>query len=135
MKQNLITRRAFALSSIALTALALSCLPAVQAADAAQWEVFETSYESAKAYPNAFTEVEDDVVFQQGDKQWKVPAFWAGDKKWTVRFAPPVQGMYTFVQKEPLLIAAGVHQIARNPAETSGMAPFSLTTLLSDASV
>ena len=96
MKQNLITRRAFALSSIALTALALSCLPAVQAADAAQWEVFETSYESAKAYPNAFTEVEVDVVFQQGDKQWKVPAFWAGDKKWTVRFAPPVQGKFAY---------------------------------------
>ena len=96
MEQNPITRRAFALSSIALTALALSCLPAVQAADAAQWEVFETSYESAKAYPNAFTEVEVDVVFQQGDKQWKVPAFWAGDKKWTVRFAPPVQGKFAY---------------------------------------
>jgi hypothetical protein len=96
MEQNPITRRAFALSSIALTALALSCLPAVQAADAAQWEVFETSYESAKAYPNPFTEVEVDVVFKQGDKQWKVPAFWAGDKKWTVRFSPPLQGKFTY---------------------------------------
>ena len=61
-----------------------------------QWEVFETSYESAKVYSNAFTEVEVDVVFQQGDKQWKVPAFWAGDKKWTVRFAPPAQGNFTY---------------------------------------
>jgi len=75
----------------AITAVPLCCLPAVQAADASQWEVFETSYESAKAYSNAFTEVEVDVVFQQGDKQWKVPAFWAGDRKWTVRFAPPTQ--------------------------------------------
>jgi len=80
----------------AITAVPLCCLPAVQAADASQWEVFETSYESAKAYSNAFTEVEVDVVFQQGDKQWKVPAFWAGEKKWTVRFAPPVQGEYTY---------------------------------------
>jgi len=40
--------------------------------------------------------VEVDVVFQQGEKQWKVPAFWAGDKKWTVRFAPPAQGKYTY---------------------------------------
>ncbi|NQW47371.1 MAG: DUF4038 domain-containing protein [Planctomycetes bacterium] len=80
----------------AITAVPLCCLPAVHAADASQWEVFETSYESAKAYSNAFTEVEVDVVFQQGDKQWKVPAFWAGEKKWTVRFAPPVQGEYTY---------------------------------------
>ncbi|MCF7837513.1 MAG: DUF4038 domain-containing protein [Candidatus Marinimicrobia bacterium] len=65
-------------------------------AESAQWEVFETSYESAKAYPNAFTEVEVDVVFKQGERQWKVPAFWAGDKKWTVRFAPPVQGKFTY---------------------------------------
>jgi hypothetical protein len=48
-------------------------------AEVAQWELFETSYESAKAYSNAFTEVEVDVVFKQGEKQWKVPAFWAGD--------------------------------------------------------
>jgi hypothetical protein len=65
-------------------------------AEGTQWDVFETSYESAKAYPNPFTEVEVDVVFKQGEKQWKVPAFWAGDKKWTVRFAPPEQGEFTY---------------------------------------
>ena len=63
---------------------------------AEQWEVFETSYESAKAYPNAFRDVEVDVIFKQGDHQWKVPAFWAGNKKWTVRFAPPLQGKFTY---------------------------------------
>jgi hypothetical protein len=68
----------------------------VYGADVMQWNVFETSYESAKAYSNAFTEVEVDVVFQQGKKQWKVPAFWAGGKQWTVRFAPPAQGKYTY---------------------------------------
>lgn len=64
--------------------------------EAQQWTVFETSYESAKSYPNPFMEVEVDVIFQQGEKRWKVPAFWAGDKKWTVRFAPPLQGKYTY---------------------------------------
>ena len=63
---------------------------------AEQWEVFETSYESAKAYPNAFSDVEVDVIFKQGGHQWKVPAFWAGNKKWTVRFAPPLQGKFTY---------------------------------------
>ena len=83
-------------TKIIFSALFLLSQLAICAAEIRQWEVFETSYESAEAYPNGFTEVEVDVVFQQGDKQWKVPAFWAGDKKWTVRFAPPLQGQYTY---------------------------------------
>ena len=63
---------------------------------AAQWDVFEASFFSSVQYPNAFTDVEVDVIFRQGDKQWKVPAFWSGDKKWTVRFAPPLLGQYTY---------------------------------------
>jgi hypothetical protein len=85
-------------SKAALLILGLGILArtSAQGATVEQWTVFETSYESAKAYSNAFTEVEVDVVFQQGDKQWKVPAFWAAEKKWTVRFAPPAQGKYTY---------------------------------------
>lgn len=81
---------------MAVVLVALVGCPANGAEVAQQWEVFETSYESAKAYPNAFTDVEVDVVFKQGEEQWKVPAFWAGDKTWTIRFAPPVQGKYTY---------------------------------------
>lgn len=68
----------------------------IYGAEVMQWNVFETSFESSKAYSNACVEVETDVVFKQGDTQWKVPAFWAGDRKWTVRFAPPEQGKYTY---------------------------------------
>ncbi|HEX5790467.1 MAG TPA: DUF4038 domain-containing protein [Luteolibacter sp.] len=74
----------------------LCCVPLAHGAEVARWNVFEASYESAKVYQYPFREVEVDVVFQQGDKQWKVPAFWAGDRKWTVRFAPPVQGEFTY---------------------------------------
>lgn len=63
---------------------------------AAQWNVFETSFYSSVKYNNAFTDVEADVIFKQGEKQWKVPAFWAGENKWTVRFAPSTQGEYIF---------------------------------------
>jgi hypothetical protein len=63
---------------------------------AAQWAVFETSFTSSVKYQNAFTAVEVNVLFKQGEKQWKVPAFWEGDKKWTVRFAPPLQGQYSY---------------------------------------
>jgi len=69
---------------------------ALYGAESAQWEVFETSFESAKLYTNAFVDVEVDVVFQQGEKHWKVPAFWAGGDTWKVRFAPPAQGQYTY---------------------------------------
>ncbi len=82
-------------ASLAMTILACAQL-STHAAEIGQWEVFETSYETQKTYAKPFVDVEVNVVFSQGDKQWTVPAFWAGGSKWTVRFAPPVQGEYTF---------------------------------------
>lgn len=63
---------------------------------AEQWDVFETSFRSDKRYAKPFVDVEVDVIFRHGEEQWKVPAFWAGGDTWTVRFAPPLQGDYTF---------------------------------------
>ena len=71
-------------------------LSAVNATGIAQWDVFETSYETTKAYANPFMDIEVNGVFRQGDKQWIVPAFWAGGGKWTVRFAPPTVGDYRY---------------------------------------
>jgi hypothetical protein len=65
-------------------------------AESRQWDVFETSFNSTEDYANPFVDAEVDVVFKQGENQWKVPAFWAGGKTWTVRFAPPVQGKFTY---------------------------------------
>ena len=84
---------------LTLSSLALAVLMAASAIGAEQWAVLETSYSSATKYASPFVDVEVDVVFRSGDKQWLVPAFWAGDDKWTVRFAPPVQGDYTFQVK------------------------------------
>jgi len=61
-----------------------------------QWDVFETSFTSSVKYENPFVEVTVDVVFYQAAQKWIVPAFWAGGNKWTVRFAPPVLGNYTY---------------------------------------
>jgi hypothetical protein len=61
-----------------------------------QWTVFETSFESSKHYANPFTDIEVNVVFERLKKKWIVPAFWAGDNKWTIRFAPPAVGEYTY---------------------------------------
>jgi hypothetical protein len=93
------TRRPWLILTAAIVAancIFMQRLPAQEADRVAQWNVFEASYTTAKRYANAFTDVEVDVVFKQGEKQWKVPAYWAGGGKWTVRFAPPVQGEYTF---------------------------------------
>ncbi len=82
-----------------LFSLALVLLLAASANGAEQWAVSETSFTSAKKYDNPFVDVEVDVVFKQGEQQWKVPAFWSGGDKWTVRFAPPIQGDYTYQVK------------------------------------
>ena len=79
--------------------LSMMLLLPLSAMAAEQWNVFETSFTSAKAYDNPFMDVQVDVVFRSGDQQWVVPAFWAGGNTWKVRFAPPVQGNYTFQVK------------------------------------
>jgi len=61
-----------------------------------QWNVIETSFISDREYSNPFLDAEVDVLFSSGKHQWVVPAFWAGGKKWMVRFAPPVQGEYKY---------------------------------------
>ena len=78
---------------------ALVSLLAASAFGAEQWAVFETSFTSARKYDNPFVDVQVDVVFRCGTQQWVVPAFWAGGDRWTVRFAPAVQGRHTFQVK------------------------------------
>ena len=59
--------------------------------------VTEWGYSSGKRYEDPFRDVELDVIFRdpQGREQ-RVPAFWAGDQVWRVRFAPPLPGRYSF---------------------------------------
>ena len=63
---------------------------------AEQWDVFETSFTSAKKYENPFMDVQVDVVFRKDGKEWKQPAFWNGGKTWTVRFAFPEKGIFSW---------------------------------------
>ncbi|MCX6226952.1 MAG: DUF5060 domain-containing protein [Bacteroidia bacterium] len=76
-----------------------SVLKAASAIGSEQWAVFETSFTSDQKYGNPFLDLQVDVVFRNGSQKWLVPAFWAGGDKWTVRFAPPVKGDYTFQVK------------------------------------
>ncbi len=57
----------------------------------------EWSYTSEKSYSDPFKDVELDVVFTdpQGHEH-AVPAFWAGEQTWRIRYAPAAPGRYTY---------------------------------------
>jgi hypothetical protein len=59
--------------------------------------VVEWSYSSEKVYADPFNDVELDVVFTdpQGHEQ-TVPAFWAGEQTWRIRYSPTAAGRYTY---------------------------------------
>ena len=59
--------------------------------------VAEWSYSCDKAYTDPFNDLELDVVFTdpQGHEQ-TVPAFWAGEQTWRIRYSPKTPGRYTY---------------------------------------
>jgi hypothetical protein len=59
--------------------------------------VVEWTYSSGKAYSDPFNDLELDVVFTdpEGHEQ-RVPAFWAGEQVWRVRYSPARRGLYTY---------------------------------------
>jgi hypothetical protein len=59
--------------------------------------VAEWSFESRKPYNDPFNEIDLDVVFSgPGGQVLRVPAFWAGDLSWRVRFASHVAGEWKY---------------------------------------
>ena len=57
-----------------------------------QERMVEWTMESRKTYADPFNDVDVDVVFTRGSLHWRVPTFWRGGSRWTVRFAPPEPG-------------------------------------------
>ena len=65
---------------------------------AIQNHMTEWSYRSGTAYDDPFNDVELDVVITAPDgRASRVPAFWAGDGTWRVRYASPQVGLHRFV--------------------------------------
>jgi hypothetical protein len=63
----------------------------------AQNSVCEWAFTSSKTYTDPFNDVELDVVFTGPDgRRLAVPAYWAGEQEWRVRFAPPEPGVYSY---------------------------------------
>ena len=88
------TRCSLALATI----LALVCPTLLSAQDpaATQNRLFEWTFHTDKVYADPFNDVDVDVIFARGSETWRVPTFWSGGNKWTVRFAPPAPGEYTY---------------------------------------
>lgn len=63
---------------------------------ALQHTTTQWSYGSATAYADPFNDLQLDVLLtHESGEMWRVPAYWAGDQTWTVRFAPPRPGRYS----------------------------------------
>ena len=57
----------------------------------------ELTFESSKAYPDPFNEIELDVEFTDPQGQLRrMPAFWAGGNTWRVRYVPGMAGRHLF---------------------------------------
>lgn len=60
--------------------------------------VLELSFVSGRTYDEPFQSVDLTVTFSgPNGGQWVVPAFWAGENVWKVRFAPPEAGRYEYI--------------------------------------
>jgi hypothetical protein len=89
-------RRDFNLSLSAGLAALVKCAEAQQR-QAVQRCAAEWSVSSGKRYKDPFNEADVDFIFSgNGGSEMRVPAFWAGDNTWRVRFAAPAPGRYTW---------------------------------------
>ncbi len=70
----------------------------------------EFALQAADSYADIFHDVEVDVIFEGPEgRQWKVPAFWAGDDTFRVRFAAPLPGRYLWRSTCTNPADAGLH--------------------------
>ncbi len=91
------TRAGKVVAILAIVALAaIVTFPFWKARYATESGIFEHTFASQKSYADPFNDVDVDVVFSKGGETWRVPTYWRGGSNWTVRFAPPTPGEYTY---------------------------------------
>ncbi|MEO8662738.1 MAG: DUF4038 domain-containing protein [Bryobacteraceae bacterium] len=102
-----ITRRS--LLGSAAVALAASQARAQSLTGAANMPT-EWSFTSSGKYGNPFTEVDLDVLVKDpAGAEHRVPAFWAGDRTWRVRYAASTPGRHTWRSVCSVTSDAGLH--------------------------
>jgi hypothetical protein len=70
----------------------------------------ELKFTAAGKYVDPFNHVVLDVVFTDpSGRKFRVPAFWAGDHTWKVRYASPVVGAHTYATECSVVADGGLH--------------------------
>lgn len=62
---------------------------------ASSGQLAEWDYISEIHYSDPFNDVTLEVIIDNGKRRWKVPAFWRGEERWSVRFSAPETGTYS----------------------------------------
>ena len=71
----------------------------------------EWTFSSSKVYDNPFEGVEVDVIVSGPGGEHRVPAFWAGDDTWKVRYAAERPGRYSFRTESSDRANGGLHGV------------------------
>ena len=58
--------------------------------------MMEFAFTSQVDYADPYNDIELDVQFTRAGREIIVPAFWAGENVWKVRFAPPAEGTWSY---------------------------------------
>jgi hypothetical protein len=85
--------------ALLLSALLLLSFPPAQADTlfGVQYRVVEWGFRSTKPHPDPFNDLELDVIVTDSQgREEQVPAFWAGDSDWRVRYAPHTTGLHRY---------------------------------------
>ena len=88
--------RSIALCWISCLVWPATCFATAIPALSTQDRMVEWTVESKRVYGDPFNDVDVDVIFERNGESWRVPTFWRGGNKWTVRFAPPTPGAYRY---------------------------------------
>ena len=85
-------------------------------------EVAEWDYLSHVHYADPFNDVRLDIIISNDKQTWKVPAFWRGKERWSVRFSAPEPGVYSVrslcSDKENTSLHNIIHTLHIEPSET-----------------
>jgi hypothetical protein len=88
-----ISRRGFLLTAAAAAGAALKAqMPSATARRVQEW-----SFASARSYADPFHDVSVEVIFSDpAGREQRVPAFWAGEQTWRVRYSAEIAGRHGF---------------------------------------
>ena len=103
-----ISRRSFLLTAAATAGVPLKAqMPAATAR-----RVFEWSFVSARSIADPFHDISLDVIVSDpAGREQRVPAFWAGDQTWRMRYAAQAPGRYGFRSVCSDTSNAGLHAV------------------------